>query len=375
MGRIRVCQLITELRPAGAERCVYELATRIDRDRFDVQVAALRGGDVADRLRDAGVKVTVLGLRGKWDLAKAAGLVRLLGRERIDLLHTHLFHADLAGRLAAVAAGTPHLVHSVHIAEARYRPWRFAFARLLAWRCDRIVCVSAGVARHHSRKSGLPPSRYEVIYNGIDADALTRDETARRELRRQWGVGDGQVVAVFAGRLDPQKGLDTLLRAIELLTRQGDIRFVIAGDGPQRAMVEAFCAGESGGAVRMLGFVGDVRGLYSAADLLVMPSRWEGFGLSVAEAMAAGLPVVASRVAGLDEVVADGRTGILLPPNDADALARTIRQLAGDADLRRAMGLAGACRVRQQFTIEANVAAHERLYWGIVNGSGFPKMP
>ncbi|MCK4601999.1 MAG: glycosyltransferase, partial [Phycisphaerae bacterium] len=142
MSRLRVCQLITSLEPAGAERCVYELAKRLDGDRFDVQVLALQGGAVADWLAEAGVKVTVLDVRGKWHVSKLAALTRTLRRERIDLLHTHLFHAGVAGRAAAYLADVPHVIHTIHVAEGRFRPWRFAYARLLANSCERLVCVS-----------------------------------------------------------------------------------------------------------------------------------------------------------------------------------------------------------------------------------------
>ena len=154
MSRIRICQMITELGLAGAERCVYEISKRLNKDRFDVQVVAMRGGKVAEWLTEAGIKVTVLGVRGKWDLFKLRRLVGLLRRERIDILHTHLFHADLAGRVGASLAAVPHLVHTVRTAEGRFRPWQFAFARLFCGSCDQIVCISRSVRDLHSRKAG-----------------------------------------------------------------------------------------------------------------------------------------------------------------------------------------------------------------------------
>ena len=372
MRALRVCQLITELGPAGAERCVYELARRLDRDRFDVEVMALRGGEVADWLGRAGVKVTVAGLRGKWDLPRLRRLAGAVRRGRFDLLHTHLFHADLAGRLIAPGAGIGRLVHTVHVAEARFRPWQFACARLLSGRCDRIVCVSEAVREHHRRRSGLPAWRYAVIPNGIDVEAYRRDADARRRLRAEWGVGAGDVLFAFVGRLDRQKGPDVLLRAAGRLAEAGGVRLVLAGDGPERAWVESFVAREGlGRAVRLLGFVHDVRGVLSAADALVIPSRWEGFGLVAAEGMAAGLPVIATRVAGLSEVVADSqemRTGILVDPEDEAGLCGAMRALAADAGLRLRLGRAGLKRAAERYDIAANVAAHERLYLDVAAG-------
>lgn len=369
MARLKVCQLITELRPAGAERCVYELAVRLDRSRFDVHVAGLRGGAVAEWLARAGVGVTVLNVRGKLDAPRVLRLVGLLRDENVQLLHTHLFHADLAGRLAAGLAGVPRLVHTVHVAEGRFRPWQYAWARLAAGWCDRIVCVSQAVRDHHAGRAGLPRRRYRVIHNGIDARRYRRDPDRRRRLRRQWEVAPGEVLLAFVGRLDYQKNVGLFLEAAGRLRRAGrNVRIVVAGDGPERRVVEDFLRGAAAGWATWLGHSDDVAGLLSAADVLVQPSRWEGFGLAAAEAMAAGLPVVATKVPGLAEVVNHGVTGVLVEPEDAEALAAAVAGLIDDADKRKRMGAAGARRVNDRFSIAANVAAHERLYEEVARG-------
>jgi glycosyltransferase involved in cell wall biosynthesis len=374
MGALRVCQLITELWPGGAERHVFELARRVDGERFDVQVAALRGGEVADWLREAGVKTTVLGMLGKWDITRLRPLAGLLRRQRIDILHTHLFHADVAGRAAAAMASVPHLVHTVHTAERRFRPWHFAFARFFSDRCERIICVSDSVRRHHSRRSGLPRRCYQVIPNGVDVEAFAHDPVRRAELRGQWGIGPDQPLAAFVGRLADEKGLETLLGAMSHLAARGKpMHLVLAGDGPRRRVVENFIAhGEGGGHCRMLGFVRDVRGVLSAADMLIMPSRWEGFGLAAAEAMAASLPVIASRVPGLQDVVVDGQTALTAPAGDVVAFAEAVELLGGDADLRRRLGQAGQERAAQCFNIQTTIAAHEKLYLDVAGAGVSP---
>jgi len=364
MRPLRVCQLLTELGPAGAERCVYELSRRLDRGRFDTHVVALRGGAVEQWLLRAGVGVTVLGVRGKCDVGKLARLVELLRWRQFDILHTHLFHADLAGRAAAWLAAVPHLVHTVHTAEARFRPWQFAAARLLADRCDRVVAVSASTRDFHARRSGLPISRYTVIPNGVDAAAFARSDDDRRLLRGRWGLAEGQVLCAYVGRLDFEKGVDVLLSAASHLASRGQpIELVVAGDGRRRGLVENFMEhGEGGRRCRYLGFVQDIRGVLSAADLLVMPSRWEGFGLAAAEAMACSLPVVASDVPGLRDVVVHGETGLLVAPADAIALADAIERLSGDAKMRSGMGRAGRKRVVKHYPIQAVIEAHQELY-------------
>ncbi len=174
MKRIRICQLITTLEPGGPQRCVYDLATRLDPHRFEVQVVGLRGGAMAGDLRTAGVAVHVLNVRHAWSVAnpvKQRRLGRVLSEQQFDIIHTHLFHADLAGRLAAKRAGMRHVLHTVHMAEHPFRPWQFAFERRFRRRCDRIICVSEAVRRWHAQHTKLPADRYVVIPNGDEGDS------------------------------------------------------------------------------------------------------------------------------------------------------------------------------------------------------------
>jgi len=364
MPRIRICEIITELAPAGAERCVYELATRLNKDRFDTEVIGLRGGQVAEWLAQAGVKVSVLGVRSRLEFWRILNLTEMLRRGQFDIVHTHLFHADLVGRAAARLAAVRHIVHTIHTAEGRFRPWQFAYTRFLSGYCDRLVCVSRSARDYHARCSGLPLERYTVIPNGVDTEAFRPDPACRQRFRQEWGLGDGEVLVCFVGRLDHEKGIDTLLAAMSHLGARGHATdIVIAGDGPRRAIVENFIRhGEGGRRCRLLGFVQDVRGALNAADIFVMPSRWEGFGLAAAEAMSMGLPVIATRVPGLSDLVIDGQTGLLIDRGDAVSLAEAITQLAGDAERRRRFGQAGRDSVTQRYPISANIAAHEQLY-------------
>lgn len=366
MQPIRICQLITELNNGGAERCLFELACRLDRRRFAVQVAALQDGPYAARLEKEGIPVHVLGVRGAWDVGKLRTMVRLLRRERIDLLHTHLVHADLVGRPAAMLAGTPHYVHTLHSAQGFYRWRHYAFARLLAGRCEKLICVSQAVREFHVRKTGLPPQRYQVIPNGIDAAFFAHRAELRTTTRGQWGVSDGEVVAAFVGRLVEEKGVDVLLETIGRLAGK-PIRFVIVGEGPRRRQVETFLATPAGAHSRMTGHVGDIRGVLSAADLFVMPSRCEGFGLAAAEAMAAGLPVVASRIPSLQEIIRDGVSGVLVETDNASQFAQAIDALAQDAALRDRLGRAAREQIVSRYSIEANIQAHEELYQSLIS--------
>ncbi len=364
MRKIRVCQLITELGLAGAERIVYQLATRLDRDRFDVSVVALRGGRVARMLEDAGVTVRVVKMRGKWDAARLMRLPGILRELRPDIVHTHLFHADMVGRVMANCASVRHVVHTVHVVEGRFRPWQFFVARMLNGLCDKTVCVSRAVMDFHSRKSSLPRDGYMVIPNGTDAGQFAHDPVKRRNLRDDLGVGKDRILVGFVGRLDYQKGVETLLSTMSHLAARGEpMDLVIAGDGPKRALVENFVRhGEGGKHCRYLGSVDDVQAVYSAMDVMAMPSRWEGLSLVATEAMAASLPIVATRAPGLEDIIVDGETGIIVEPNDVFQMAERILELAADADLRRRLGASGRKRVIEEYSIAAMIAMHEQLY-------------
>jgi len=371
MCRLRICQLITELATGGAERNVCDLATRLDAARFEVQVVALRGGPTADWLAQDGVDVTVLDVPDSWIIGRFTAVADLLKSRRVELLHTHMFHADFVGRLSAATAGVRSLVHTIHVAEGRFSPWQFAVNRFLSGRCDRLVCFSASARDWHARRAGLPTSRYSVIPGGIDSEAFARDDGARRCLRGEWGVDESDVVILFVGRLHRDKGVDTLLAAMSHLGARGNPKtLVVAGDGSERPMVETFIShGEGGARCRRIDPTRDVRDILSAADVFAMPSRWEGFPTAVAEAMAAGLPVVASSLPSTAEMISHGETGMLVDREDVVGLAETLEELAGDADLRRRLGANAARHVALTYPIERMIAAHEQLYTALA-GAG-----
>ncbi len=358
---IRICQLITELRPSGAERVVYELSRRLDRGRFDVRVVGLQGGEVEQMLLAQGIPVEVLGVRGKWDVGKLRGLVRILRQWRIDLLHTHLFHADLAGRMAAVLADVPHLVHTVHVAEQRFRPWQYAYARLLNFRCDRIVCVSRSVRGHHAAHSHLPQSRYVVIPNGVDLPAWSVDAAARawRATNGAWPRGRGRCFS-SAGSITRRESTCCWRRSSGSVGADcSSFLPATARNGEWRKLSRRRIR-ELG--VHLLGFVSDLRETFGAADLFVLPSRWEGWPLALAEAMAAGLPCIGANSPGIRDIIEDGKNGLPVPAKNPAALAEAIERVLADDGLARGLAAAGREHIRANFSIERNVAAHEALY-------------
>ncbi|HNX27722.1 MAG TPA: glycosyltransferase, partial [Phycisphaerae bacterium] len=330
-GKIRICEIITSLEHSGAEKVVCDLATRLDTRRFDVEVVGIKGGELADWLENHGVRVHVLNIGAKrefYRVDKFLRLMHILRKGCFDIIHSHLFHADLLGRLAKPADAK--YVYTIHVAEHRARPLQFQFARKFQRRCDALVAVSNAVLEHHSKMSHLPPENYRVIYNGVDTQEFRFDGTARRELRARWGIAPDVTLFAFIGRFHREKGLDILFDAMRLANIMGrQIRVVLAGDGPLRNMVQNFMTSETiGENVINLGFRDDIPAILSAADVLVAPSRWEGFCLSIAEAMSVSLPVIATKCGGPEELVVDGQTGLLVERENRPMLAQAMIKLA-----------------------------------------------
>ena len=364
-GKIRICEIITGLELSGAERVVCDIATRLDPSRFEVEVIGIRGGELVEWLENRGVQVHVLDITAKrqaYRVDKFFRLMRILRKGRFDIINTHLFHADLLGRLAR-PSGVKY-INTIHVAEHRTRPQQFYFAKKLRRRCDRLVAVSNAVMEYHSHMSHLPHDAYTVIHNGVDTAQFRFDGKARNELRNRWDVGENEVLFAFVGRLDRQKGLDTLFDAMRLANIMGRrMRVVLAGDGPLRNMVQDFMANEAVGEnIISLGFRNDIPAVLSAADVLVMPSRWEGLPMSLAEAMSVGLPAIATKVEGPTELVADGTTGLLIDKEQPPILAQAMIRLADSPKLRSCMGMAARQRVDELFSIDRMIEQYEKLY-------------
>jgi glycosyltransferase involved in cell wall biosynthesis len=347
VSRRRVVHLVEGLGVGGLERIVQTLVHHVDGRRFDLQVVCTaRGGPLKETLEAAGARVTVLGLGGYYpgDLLRAARTLSSLGP---DVVHTHGHVAGVIGRAAAWWAGVPAVVHHLHTLDTSLRARHLRLERVLARVTDRILCCSGAVERHAAERMRLPPPLLLTIPNGIDPAPVIR----RQEAAALIGSPVGPVLGCL-GALTRHKGQEILLRACALLepeTRPGTI--VLLGEGPERARLETLAAiPELRGRVLFQGLRLDARRILPAFDLLVAPSRErEGLGLAPLEAMDAGLPVVASRVGGLPEVVVDGETGYLVPPDDPAALSAAIHRVLRLPDRGRALGEAGRRRVERTF--------------------------
>jgi glycosyltransferase involved in cell wall biosynthesis len=375
MSAISVAHVIDHLGAGGAQRLVVDIATRQARRDMSVAVIALRGPTpLSAELAAAGVPVHCLD-RGKWDLRQVTTLQRLLHALRPTVAHLHLMGAHTIGRLAAALAGVPATVLHDHEAGAEtyvYPGPLLALRRLVEPRIAApgvaYIALTEEAAAYAVNVSRRPAQQVAVVPNGIDLAHLAACALDRAAARSHLGLPAWATLIVSVGRLQPVKGFDLLLEAIA--TMPATVHLALAGDGPERAALAA-CAARPGlaGRVHLLGHLADVRPLLRAGDIYAQPSRREPFGLAAAEAAACGLPVVASAVGGLREIVCHGETGLLVPPGDPAELAAALAQLVADPPLLRRLGSAARERAHARLSIERTVERLDALYRSLIFNS------
>ena len=356
----RVLHLITELRVGGAERALARFLDRSDRERYPAAVACLYGSDspVAQSIRALGVPVYDLQMGHKWRLDALWRLWRLVRRLDPTILHTWLFHANLAGRVVGRLAGVPIVLSGERTMGMESR-WRYRLNRMTQPLADRVVCVSPLVADFVVQRVGVPRSKVVIIANGVNV-ADYDDASGRSAARAALGLKAEAALVGTVARLEPVKRLDVLLEALASLK---DVPALIVGYGAEEERLKALARRLGlAGRVRFAGQQRDVSRRLAAMDVFVLSSDWEGMSNALLEAMATGLPVVATATGGTPDVVLDGLTGILVPPGQPAALARALETLLNDPTLRWKMGQAGRRRVANLFSVERMVRSTQELY-------------
>ena len=335
----------------GSERHLLTLLPALRERGVDARFLGLDDPALAPEpfyreLTAAGVPFERLACPRDLDLGLARAVVRATRAARPDLVHTHLVHADVYGALGALAARAA-LVSTKHNDDPfRAGPFRHV-ERLLALRTARVIAITEALRRFTVERVGLPAAKVVTVPYGLDAPPAAWAPASELPLP------EGARLLVAVGRLDRQKGLDVAVRALaELRRRHPGTVLAVLGEGPERAALAALAA-ELGVADALLlpGRVGDVAAVLWAAELVVHPSRWEGFGLALLEAMLCERPIVASAVSSIPEIVSDGETGLLVPADDAPALAAAVGRLLDDPALASQLGRSGAARARAEFSV------------------------
>jgi glycosyltransferase involved in cell wall biosynthesis len=364
-ARTKVVRLITGLTVGGPEMGLLESLRHLDRTRFEFSVACLYDrGRAADEIERLGVPVS--NMRMRW-FSDPVGLLRLwcfLRAEKPAILHTHLFRASLWGRLFGYLQGIPVILSTVHGAtqseiEGRRRTWLISAVDAISARCcDRILAVSEAV-RSSLIENHIQPDKVELMLNAIDTEAFAAGDG--KAFRDEFDLSGAPLVSMVA-RLHPDKNHQMLIDAFaRVRAAVPEAKLLIVGSGALEGelRIQAASLGDS---VIFTGDRKDIPAVMAASDVVVLCSRHETFGKTLAEAMAAGRPAVATAVDGIPEVVVDGVTGLLVPPGDVEALARAVVRLLRDRELGANLGAAGRARAREHFDSRRSVGRLQQLY-------------
>ena len=367
----RLLLVITLAERGGAQSYVASLLPAVA-ERYDTTLAAYGHGPLSEAAGAAGVEFVSLrhvrrALNPCRDVLGLVELLALIRRRRPDIVHASSSKAGILGRLAAWLAGVPIRIFTVHgWAFAAYagvpgRVYRVAERSMLPL-TSATICVAEYERRVGIAAGACRAEETVVIPNAVQVSALPRA-----------GQRGGVVELISVGRLRAPKDFITLARALARLER-GSFRASLVGEGPDRSMIEAELRQLGlGDSVRLLGDRSDVPRLLAEADVFVCSSRSEGMPVSIIEAMAVGLPVVASAVGGVPEMVDDQRTGLLVAPGAAAPLADALARLIGDRALREQMGLAGRTDALQRYDLPSFRQAHLELYARLLEERGWPK--
>jgi glycosyltransferase involved in cell wall biosynthesis len=306
--------------------------------------------------------------RGPWDWRVVPELLRICRRERVAIWHGHDYKSNVLGLLLR-RHWPMRLLSTVHgwVQRTARTPLYYGIDRLCLPHYERVICVSDDL---HERclRCGVPRDRCVLIENAVDTQDFTRS-VALEEAKRRLEIPASRVVLGAIGRLSAEKGFDLLIRAAcRLLDRGRDIALLIAGDGGERGRLESLIAGTGrGDRIRLLGYRPDTLALYQAMDVLVLSSFREGLPNVLLEAMAVGVPVVATRVAGVPRLIEDGVNGLLVDAGNVDQLAGAVDRLIRDEELRRRLAHAGCATVKAGYSFEARMRKIVRLYNTLLN--------
>lgn len=361
-GAPRVLQVVLSLNPGGTERLVLELAARLNADMSTMVCCLDQAGAWARELEARGVEVHALGRSPGFRPALGHAIARLADRHRATVIHAHHYSPFVYSCLARLWRRQVPVVFTEHgrLSDAPPSTRRRLANWLLARFPQRVFAVSSDL-KEHLVGEGFRPQAIDVVYNGVDAGPAP-DVAARARARQILAASDQAFVIGTIARLDPVKDIGTLLRATAQLRSDTPAILVVVGDGPERVRLERLAADFSiEPNVRFLGHRDDARALLAGCDVYANSSISEGVSLTILEAMAALLPVVATRVGGTPEVV-DTACGRLVPARDVDALAIALRELAHQPALRHALGRAGRQRVETRFALDRMVRTYRDVY-------------
>jgi glycosyltransferase involved in cell wall biosynthesis len=379
--KYKIAYVIDGLSMGGAERLMVPILKHLSRPNFDAYVCALQSKDgnlMADEIRALGIPVSCLDIKHLRDWNALPRLINYLNENEVDLVHTQLEFANILGNISARLLRLPS-VCTIHVMPSLDVKAKSKLHQKLEWFvlnhfCERVISVSDEAREYHLQISGAAASRVSTIYNGIDlSNFLSLDrELERVKVRTELAIPSDANLLTTVAVLRPQKGIQYMIRALPaVLDSNPNTYYLVVGDGPHRyLLVEEANKSNVGNRVIFTGMRKDVARLLSASDVFVLPTLTEALPTVLAEAMAAKLPIIASRVGGVPEMIVDGLNGYLVEPEDVKSLAQACIDLLASPEKRAAMSIEGWKIVNQKFNIEKQVDQLEALYLDQLHAHG-----
>ena len=360
----RILHVIDSLHLGGAQEVVMNLATCGDRSAFHHEVATMHGHGVYwDRMRDIGIPLHSLSPHKLFPWY-AVSLPALLARGRFDVLHCHLVASNIFAKPVGALARVPVVINHDHTNDD-YRASqrvRLALDTLSNRLATHLIAVSESCRQFLISREGIAANRITLVQNAIDLDRFTKACATREDARKTLGLPASARVVAGVGRLNPQKNFALFLEVAERVSaRHPETVFVIAGEGPEEAKLRGLASG-LGDRVHFAGYVADTRLVYLAADVLLMPSLFEGLPMALLEAMAMEVPVVASALDGIGEVVASGTDGFLAPSGSPEGFVAAIDRLLSDPDLAARIGASASQKIQSRFSAARMCSEVEAIY-------------
>ncbi len=353
----------------GAEKTLYTLATQIDPRRFSVVgVVSLKAeGEYARRLSGHGLPVTTLGVTNLPGPAAMRKLSELIERERPDIVHAFMYQAIQLARLVKMRTRTPFKLIASPRVNYRSRSWlTLLIDRFLRGQDDLLIAECETSHQFLVGHLGYDAQKVTAILNGIDPDSSPTAKIDRQKKRSEMGLESGNMLVGAVGRLDPQKGFATLIEAMKDL-KDLPVDCAIIGEGPQREYLKDLIRQWGlANKVRLFGEQAAISSWLPAFDIYCLPSLWEGLPNALLEAMACGLPIVASAIDGVPEAIKHDHDGVLVPPSSPAALSLALRALALDSERRARLGAAAKATVARRFTRARMVREYESAYAGLL---------
>jgi glycosyltransferase involved in cell wall biosynthesis len=362
----KIIYLITDLQIGGAQKELCTILPHLNREKFDPLVVCLFGGNgfIADNIKKSGTPVFDLRMRNKLDIFAIFRLYRLFKDENPAILHSSLFHASIVARVVGKFAQVPIIItwrHNITHGN-NFREWINKTTTNLD---DCLVAVSKAVKEKEIQSTGVKNLNVVVIYNGINTHAYKKlKSTERRRIRNRWGIPEDAYLIGSIGRLHPSKGFDTLLQSFKKIrSKIPNSWLIIVGEGEIRKNLEETARKlEIFDFTVFTGTITNIPEILGILDVFVLASRWEGLPIVILEAMASRLPVIATSVGGIQEIITNNETGLLIKPEDPDAIVEMVFRIYNDIVIATSLGKAGRAKILSKFNVIPITDQFQKLY-------------